>query len=130
MVYVPQLVADHSVASGRRISASTVRRILHNAGPYARRPVVCVPLNRRRRSVCLSSEREHVSWTRQRWAFVLLKDEYRFTLNSDSKRLLIWRERSTTYHQSNTVERYSYRGLGIMVWILISLGGHTGMHAF
>ncbi|GBM14763.1 hypothetical protein AVEN_72029-1 [Araneus ventricosus] len=40
---VPQLVADHFVASGRRISAPTVRRRLHNAGFYAKRPVVCVP---------------------------------------------------------------------------------------
>ncbi|GFV31518.1 uncharacterized protein TNCV_3998291 [Trichonephila clavipes] len=40
---VPQLVADHFKASGRRISATTVRNRLHNAGLYARRPVVCVP---------------------------------------------------------------------------------------
>ncbi|GFV23643.1 HTH_Tnp_Tc3_2 domain-containing protein [Trichonephila clavipes] len=44
---VPQLVADHFQASGRRISATTVRNRLHNAGLYARRPVVCVPLNGR-----------------------------------------------------------------------------------
>ncbi|GFT36157.1 uncharacterized protein TNCV_4777971 [Trichonephila clavipes] len=42
--------------------------------------------------------------------------ESRFTMESDSGRLLIWRERSTRYHQSNTVERHSYRGGGIMVW--------------
>ncbi|GBM95121.1 hypothetical protein AVEN_258185-1 [Araneus ventricosus] len=46
---VPQLVADHFVSSGRRISATTVRRPLHNAGLYARRPVVCVPHNGRQR---------------------------------------------------------------------------------
>ncbi|GFV16270.1 HTH_Tnp_Tc3_2 domain-containing protein [Trichonephila clavipes] len=40
---VPQLVADHFQASGRRISTTTVRNRLHNAGLYARRPVVCVP---------------------------------------------------------------------------------------
>ncbi|GBN52489.1 hypothetical protein AVEN_178620-1 [Araneus ventricosus] len=40
---VPQIVADHFVALERRISATTVRRRLHNAGLYARRPVVCVP---------------------------------------------------------------------------------------
>ncbi|GFW54616.1 HTH_Tnp_Tc3_2 domain-containing protein [Trichonephila clavipes] len=44
---VPQLVADHFQASGRRISATTVRNRLHNAGLYARRPFVCVPLNGR-----------------------------------------------------------------------------------
>ena len=46
---VPQLVADHFVASGRRISATTARRHLHNAGMYARRSFMCVPLNGRRR---------------------------------------------------------------------------------
>ncbi|GFU63531.1 HTH_Tnp_Tc3_2 domain-containing protein [Trichonephila clavipes] len=97
------LVADHSVASGRRISSSTVRRSLHNSALYAKRPVVCV--NRRQRRAHLSCAREHVSWTRQRWASVLFTDESRFTLDSDSGRLLIWRERSTKYHQSNTVER-------------------------
>ncbi|GFW74262.1 transposable element Tc3 transposase [Trichonephila clavipes] len=74
---VPQLVADPFQASGRRISATTVRNRLHNAG-----------------------------------------------------RLLIWREQRTRYHQSNTVERHSYRGGGILVWAGISLGGHTDLHVF
>ncbi|GFW17908.1 transposable element Tcb2 transposase [Trichonephila clavipes] len=87
-IYVPQLVADHSVASGRRTSATTVPRRLHNSGLYAR-----------------------------------------FTLESDSGRLLIWRERSTRY-QSNTVDRHSYRGGGIMVWAGISLEGHKDLHVF
>ncbi|GBL91151.1 hypothetical protein AVEN_108723-1 [Araneus ventricosus] len=124
---VPQLVADHFVASGRRISATTVRRRLHNAGLYARRPVVCVPLNGRQRRARLCWAREHVSWTRQQWASVLFTDESRFTLESDSGRLLIWREQRTRYHQSNTLERHSYRGDGIMVWAGISLDGHTDL---
>ena len=129
-ISVPQLVADHSVASGRRIYASTVRRRLHNAGLYARRPVVCVPLTGRQRRARLSWAREHVSWTRQQWASVLFTDESRFTRESDSGRVLIWREQSTRYHQSNTVERHSYRGGGIMVWAGVSLGGHTDLHVF
>ncbi|GFT78243.1 HTH_Tnp_Tc3_2 domain-containing protein [Trichonephila clavipes] len=55
---VPQLVADHFQASGRRISATTVRNRLHNAGLYARRPVVCVPLNGRLR-------RNRLCWARE-----------------------------------------------------------------
>ncbi|GFW75125.1 transposable element Tcb2 transposase [Trichonephila clavipes] len=54
----------------------------------------------------------------------------RFTMESDSGRLLIWREQRTRYHQSNTVERHSYRGGGILVWAGISLGGHTDLHVF
>ncbi|GFT79431.1 transposable element Tcb2 transposase [Trichonephila clavipes] len=90
---VPQLVADHFQASGRRISATTVRNRLHNAGLYARRPVVCVPLNGRQRRNRLCWAREHVSWTQQQWASVLFTDESRFTMESDSGRLLIWRYR-------------------------------------
>ncbi|GFX09908.1 transposable element Tcb2 transposase [Trichonephila clavipes] len=116
--------------SGRRISATTVRNHLHNAGLYARRPVVCVPLNGRQRRNRLCWAREHVSWTQQRWVSVLFTDESRFTMESDSGRLLIWREERTRYHQSNTVERHSYRGGGILVWAGISLGGHTDLHVF
>ncbi|GFT11744.1 HTH_Tnp_Tc3_2 domain-containing protein [Trichonephila clavipes] len=104
-ISVLQLIADHSAALGRRISSFTVRRHLHNSGLYARRPVVCVPVNRRQRRAHLSWAREHVSYTRQRRASVLFIDESIFTLESDSGRLLIWRERSIIYHQSNTVER-------------------------
>ncbi|GFT78497.1 transposable element Tcb2 transposase [Trichonephila clavipes] len=73
----------------RRISATTVRNRLHNAGLYARRPVVCVPLNGRQRRNRLCWAREHVSWTQQQWASVLFTDESRFTMESDSGRLLI-----------------------------------------
>ncbi|GFS62274.1 HTH_Tnp_Tc3_2 domain-containing protein [Trichonephila clavipes] len=107
---VPQLVADHFQASGRRIPATTVRNRIHNAGLYARRPVVCVPLNERQRRNRLCWAREHVSWTQQQWASVLFTDESRFTMESDSGRLLIWREQHTRYHKFNTVERHSYRG--------------------
>ncbi|GFT68210.1 transposable element Tc3 transposase [Trichonephila clavipes] len=51
-------------------------------------------------------------------------------MESDSGRLLIWREQRTRYHQSNTVERHSYRGGGIQDWAGISLGGHTDLHVF
>ncbi|GFX11598.1 transposable element Tcb2 transposase [Trichonephila clavipes] len=97
---------------------------------YARRPVVCVPLNGRQRRNRLCWAREHVSWTQQQWASVLFTDETRFTMESDSGRLLIWREQRTRYHQSNTVERHSYRGGGILVWAGILLGGHTDLHVF
>ncbi|GFW37154.1 transposable element Tcb2 transposase [Trichonephila clavipes] len=104
---VPQLVADHFQASGRRISATTVRNRLHNAGLYARRPVVCVPLNGRQRRNRLCWAREHVSWTQQQWASVLALDTINPTLLKDS-----------------------YRGSGILVWAGISLGGHTDLHVF
>ncbi|GFU17181.1 transposable element Tcb2 transposase [Trichonephila clavipes] len=46
--------------------------------------------------------------------FCAVHRRVQFTMESDSGRLLIWREQRTRYHQSNTVERHSYRGGGIL----------------
>ncbi|GFT74010.1 transposable element Tcb2 transposase [Trichonephila clavipes] len=72
-------------------------------------------LNGRQRRNRLCWAREHVSGTQQQWASVLFTDESRFTMEIDSGHLLIWREQRTRYHQSNTVERHSYRGGGILI---------------
>ncbi|GFW95776.1 hypothetical protein TNCV_5023111 [Trichonephila clavipes] len=68
-------------------------RRLHGGGLFARRPVRCVPLtpaHRRRRSLWC---REHRNWRDNEWGRVLFTDESRFSLSSDSHRILIWRER-------------------------------------
>ncbi|GFV70534.1 transposable element Tcb1 transposase [Trichonephila clavipes] len=68
---------------------------LHGGGLFARRPVRCVPLtpaHRRRRSLWC---REHRNWRDNEWGRVLFTDESRFSLSSDSHRILIWRERKS-----------------------------------
>ncbi|GFU23038.1 transposable element Tcb1 transposase [Trichonephila clavipes] len=69
------------------------------------RPVRCVPLtpaHRRRRSLWC---REHQNWRDNECGRVLFTDESRFSLSSDSHRILIWRERGSRNHPSNIVER-------------------------
>ncbi|GFW69433.1 transposable element Tcb2 transposase [Trichonephila clavipes] len=92
-------------ATGRPISRFTVARRLHGGGLFARRPVRCVPLtpaHRRRRSLWC---REHRNWRDNEWGRVLFTDESRFSLSSDSHRILIWRERGSRNHPSNIIER-------------------------
>ncbi|GFV78027.1 transposable element Tcb2 transposase [Trichonephila clavipes] len=92
-------------ATGRPISRFTVARRLHGGGLFARRPVQCVPLtpaHRRRRSLWC---REHRNWGDNEWGRVLFTDESRFSLSSDSHRILIWRERGSRNHPSNIIER-------------------------
>ncbi|GFV63723.1 transposable element Tc3 transposase [Trichonephila clavipes] len=99
-------IARHTTqATGRPISRFTVARRLHGGGLFARRPVRCVPLtpaHRRRRSLCC---REHRNWRDNEWGRVLFTDEIRFSLSSDSHRILIWRERGSRNHPSNIIER-------------------------
>ncbi|GFU56936.1 transposable element Tcb1 transposase [Trichonephila clavipes] len=91
-------IARHTTqATDDRISRFTVARRLHGGGLFARRPVRCVPLtpaHRRRRSLwCREPELRDNEWGR-----VLLTDESRFSLSSDSHRILIWRERGSRNH--------------------------------
>ncbi|GFT31630.1 transposable element Tcb2 transposase [Trichonephila clavipes] len=82
-------------------------RRLHGGGLFARRPVRCVPLtpaHRRRRSLWC---REHRNWRDNEWGRVLFTDESRFSLSSDSHRILIWRER-----EAAIIPRTSLKGTG------------------
>ncbi|GFW55964.1 transposable element Tcb2 transposase [Trichonephila clavipes] len=72
-----------------------------------RRPVRCVPLtpaHRRRRSLWC---REHRNWIDNEWGRVLFTDQSRFSLSSDSQRILIWRER-----EAAIFPRTSLKGTG------------------
>jgi transposase len=124
-------IARHTTqATGRPISRFTVARRLHGGGLFARRPVRCVPLtpaHRRRRSLWC---REHRNWRDNEWGRVLFTDESRFSLSSDSHRILIWRERGSRNHPSNIIERDRYGGGGVLVWGGIMLGSRTDLHIF
>ncbi|GFU66665.1 transposable element Tcb1 transposase [Trichonephila clavipes] len=86
-------------ASGKQISRKTVARRLRGGALYARRPVVCVPLTRQHRTARFQWCREHHNWTEQDWACG--SDERRFSLSSDCRRQLIWRESGTAYRPEN-----------------------------
>ncbi|GFU86807.1 transposable element Tcb2 transposase [Trichonephila clavipes] len=113
-----------------RYRAFTVARRLHGGGLFARRPVRCVPLtpaHRRRRSLWC---REHRNWRDNEWGRVLFTDESKFSLSSDSHRILIWRERGSRNHPSNIIERDRYGGRSVLVWGGIMLGSRTDLHIF
>ncbi|GFY28450.1 transposable element Tc3 transposase [Trichonephila clavipes] len=59
----------------------------------------------------------------------MFSDESRFSLQSDSRRTLIWRAPCTRYHQENTIERHRCGGAGWLVWGGIILGSRTDLQA-
>ncbi|GFU20269.1 transposable element Tcb1 transposase [Trichonephila clavipes] len=90
-----------SSATGTAVLRQTAYRRLGYIGLYARRPVRCVPLTATHCRLRLTWSREHALWTPQQWSCVMFSDESRFSLQSDSRRTLIWRAPGTHYHQEN-----------------------------
>ncbi|GFU82596.1 transposable element Tcb2 transposase [Trichonephila clavipes] len=124
-----QQVANQFLAASRKqISRKTVARRLRGGGLYARRPVVCVPLTRHHRTARLQWCREHHNWTEQDWACVLFSDESRFSLSSDCRGQLIWRESGTAYRPENIQEKDQYPTCSNMVWTGIIINGRTRLH--
>ncbi|GFX52448.1 transposable element Tcb1 transposase [Trichonephila clavipes] len=126
---VKQVANQFLAASGKQSSRKTVARRLMGGGLYARRPVVCVPLTRQHRTARLQWCHEHHNWTEQDWACVLFSDESRFSLSSDCRRQLIWRESGTAYRPENIQEKDRYPTCSIMVWAGIMINGRTCLHA-
>ncbi|GFW21161.1 transposable element Tcb1 transposase [Trichonephila clavipes] len=62
------------------------------------------------------------------WACVLFSDESRFSLSSDCRRQLIWRESGTAYRPENIQEKDRYPTCSIMVWAGIMINGRTRLH--
>ena len=61
---------------------------------------------------------------------ILFTAQSRFTLNSDSPRMVIWRERGTRYLPYNIREVNHYGGEGLMICAGIMLDGLTPLHVF
>ncbi|GFU67439.1 hypothetical protein TNCV_1599211 [Trichonephila clavipes] len=55
-------------------------------------------------------------------------DESRFSLSSDCRRQLIWRESGTAYRPENIQEKDRYPTCSIMVWAGIMINGRTRVH--
>ncbi|GFT07111.1 transposable element Tcb2 transposase [Trichonephila clavipes] len=110
------------------ISSYQQKEQAHHSSADARRPVVCVPLTRQHRTARLQWCREHHNWTEQDWACVLFSDESRFSLSSDCRRQLIWRESSTAYRPENIQEKDRYPTCSIMVWAGIMINRRTRLH--
>ncbi|GFT26201.1 transposable element Tcb2 transposase [Trichonephila clavipes] len=123
-----QLQRQLLLATGRRVSSQTVRNRLHEGWLYASRRMVCIPLTPRHRAARRRWAAEHRDWEQNNWSQVLFTDESRFSLECDTRHVLVWRDRGTRNNAAFVREKSQYRRAGWMVWGGISIGGRTDLH--
>ncbi|GFY11441.1 transposable element Tcb2 transposase [Trichonephila clavipes] len=82
------------------LAKTNIWRINH-AGLYASRPAVCIPLTSAHKCARLNWSLKHQHWSVGEWANVMFRDESRFSLSSDSRWVMIWRERGTSFEPRN-----------------------------
>ncbi|GFV33210.1 transposable element Tcb2 transposase [Trichonephila clavipes] len=90
--------------------------------------MVCISLTPRHRAARRRWAAEHRDWEQHDWSQVLFTDESRFSLECDTRRVLVWRDRGTRNNPHSFVKRSQYRRAGWMVWGGISIGGRTDLH--
>ncbi|GFV46653.1 transposable element Tcb2 transposase [Trichonephila clavipes] len=146
---IGKLEEGRSVTSQKKQAADSGRnRLTHDTGDWttdiafyrgqktARWWSVCTTpctvctFNAAHRRRCSLWCREHRNWRDNEWGRVLFTDESRFSLSSDSHRILIWRERGSGNHPSNIIERDRYGRRGVLVWGGIMLCSRTDLHIF
>ncbi|GFY15529.1 transposable element Tcb2 transposase [Trichonephila clavipes] len=86
-----QLQRQLLLATGRRVSSQTVRNRLHEGWLYARRRMVCIPLTPRYRAARRRWAAEHRDWEQNDWSQVLFTDDSRFSVECDTRHVLVWR---------------------------------------
>ncbi|GFW79047.1 transposable element Tcb2 transposase [Trichonephila clavipes] len=72
--------------------------------------MVCIPLTPRHRAARRRWAAEHRDWEQHDWSQVMFTDKSLFSLECDTRRVLVWRDRWTygpTYHSEWHFERYA-----------------------
>ncbi|GFV00304.1 HTH_Tnp_Tc3_2 domain-containing protein [Trichonephila clavipes] len=73
--------------------------------------MVCIPLTPRHRAARRRWAAEHRDWEQHDWSQVLFTDESRFSLECDTRRVLVWRDRGTRNNPAFILWRM-FRGSG------------------
>ncbi|GFX66324.1 transposable element Tcb2 transposase [Trichonephila clavipes] len=66
-------------------------------------------------------------WNVTDWQRVVFRDESRFVLRTDDKRVRVWRRPGEWYNSPHTVPRHTARTAGVMVWGAIAYDSRSAL---
>jgi hypothetical protein len=114
---------DITNRSGVNVSASTVRKALHDVGFYSRiaqKKPFLFDTHRARR---LDFAREHQKWTIEDWKKVIWTNESTFEVGKSFRQILVWLKSDEHYKLGCLTPTFKLRKTSIMIW-----GGFTATY--
>ncbi|GFT40289.1 transposable element Tc1 transposase [Trichonephila clavipes] len=123
LLSAPKLASSISSAIGEKISAETVRRVLHNARLHGRIPVRKPLINCVNRKKRLSLAKKHISKPESFWNTVIFSDERKFNLYRSDGQYKVWRQVGKELDPKNTIKAVKYGGGSVPTWGCMSAGG-------
>ncbi|GFX14180.1 transposable element Tc1 transposase [Trichonephila clavipes] len=105
LLSAPNLASSISSEIWEKISAETVRRVLHNAGFHGRTPVRKPLINCVNRKNRLPFAKEHISKPESFWNTVIFSDESKFNLYRSDGQYKVWRQVGKELDPKNTIKR-------------------------
>jgi hypothetical protein len=114
-------------AGGPTIHVQTVRNRSKGFGLDNFCPYIAPLLTLADHAACLEWTRKHKNWIVE-WDFVLVRDESRFGLHSDSGRIRGWGRSNERYLQRFMETRAPFRDGSLMVYVGVCVGGRTDLY--
>ena len=102
--------------TGRRITTHIVRNRLHDAQLHSRRPWRGPSLKPRNHTARYRWAQQHAEWTPRNWHHVVFTDECRICLQTDNRRLRVWRQLGQAERLGNSVQRVQQGGGSLVFW--------------
>lgn len=109
------------------VSAWTVRRRLHRANLFARRPLRRPLLTAAHRRIRLGWAMARCHFRDNQWSRIVFSDESRFVLQPTDNRARVWRTSAEIPWQQFVSETTAYGGGSVMVWGAICSNGRSSL---
>ena len=112
-------------ATGRRDSTQIVRNRPHDAQLHSRRRWRGPHLTSTHHAAWYRWAQKHAEWTRQNWHQVLFTDRKRMCLQSNNRRIRVWRQSGQAERLRHTVQQVQQGDGSLMIWKGIMWGRLT-----
>ncbi|GFU76974.1 transposable element Tcb2 transposase [Trichonephila clavipes] len=117
-----------TVSFDNRTKGQSKQCELHVGGLYARKNMALYFVDSKIPCGPKKWAAEHRDLIHNDWSQVLLTNESRFSLECDTKHVLVWSERGTRNNPMFIQKRSHYRRVDLMVWAGIRIGGGTDLY--